>query len=280
MSNLKKLVGRTSTVQNRTKPYKSNYNKFIKLISLFLAILFMGVSCTKDELYDTKPNTTPEAIPKSLNNYQVEGQQFVEAMSYIKSYETQIYDSNAFCPIEFKKSGVKDYNTQSKLENRIIYFYDSLGYKVDKILLEQVIGSIDTLSVQDLLNYGVTNEEVQIMDRYKNYYSSHKNLNQLIGEVNQQISEVKNNAKLSLIAKDRLLTSFHIYLASYQYGIDQGLTTTNELENIDICGMPCGVATALYAAAFIGLCAATGPVGLACGAIGFGGSVWGLYDAC
>jgi hypothetical protein len=53
----------------------------------------------------------------------------------------------------------------------------------------------------------------------------------------------------------------------------------NRMEGIE-GGMPCGVAIGLYATAFIGLAMATGGASIAVAAVGFGGSIWGVFDSC
>ena len=45
-------------------------------------------------------------------------------------------------------------------------------------------------------------------------------------------------------------------------------------------GMPCGAAVGFYAVAFVGLCFATGGIALGIAAVGYGGAIWSVFDAC
>lgn len=45
-------------------------------------------------------------------------------------------------------------------------------------------------------------------------------------------------------------------------------------------GIPCGVATVVHAAGFVGLCLASGPIGWTVGVIGFASGVYGVFESC
>jgi len=45
-------------------------------------------------------------------------------------------------------------------------------------------------------------------------------------------------------------------------------------------GMPCWMAVALYGAAFIGLCAATGGIAVVSAVVSFGGSIYSTIESC
>jgi len=53
----------------------------------------------------------------------------------------------------------------------------------------------------------------------------------------------------------------------------------DQMENIQ-GGLPCGVALALYGAAFIGAAAATGGAAIALGLFSLGGTIWEVIESC
>jgi hypothetical protein len=55
--------------------------------------------------------------------------------------------------------------------------------------------------------------------------------------------------------------------------------TIEQMENVN-AGMPCWMALALYGAAFIGLCAATGGIAVASAIATFGGAIYETLESC
>jgi len=57
-------------------------------------------------------------------------------------------------------------------------------------------------------------------------------------------------------------------------------TLTMEQMELTKGGMPCWMAVALYGAAFIGLCAATGGIAVVSAVVSFGGSIYSTIESC
>lgn len=118
------------------------------------------------------------------------------------------------------------------------------------------------------------------MDEVNRLFTEVSTLTELRDSISVVKTQIINDQRLSEDASFRLLSSIDIFDNTLSYGIGQGITDLQDLDGDIILSMPCGVAVACYAAAFIGICAATGGVAVVAAAVGFGGSVWGVFDSC
>jgi hypothetical protein len=260
--------------------------------SLFLAIVGVGiVSCTKEEIKATN-NQSPEKvitdsfIEKSsfVNPFDHVGENLYSTLSYLENYSHDLVDPNVFCPIEYANSGVEDYSTKTKILNRIkqyaidnslpvlaedemskIYEFDSSTSfeKLDSLVSS---GAISSLCKDQILNFNIN---LQNAESTNQMIEISKATEIEISEIHSQLNEGERQMLYSIVSGVK-------YTA--QYLIDNG-NTSLPIEEI-VNAMPCGGATGIYMASFVGLCLATNPIGWAVGIIGFAGGVYGVFDSC
>lgn len=125
----------------------------------------LSFSCTKEKLRNDKADlssslTNTETFTNTERSITSFGSEFVQALGYVNNYEQQIFDTTQYCPFEFTKSGRKIYDSNIKLKNRVINYYDSIGYDVNGRLYDQFILNVEEYEYADLPRLGISSEEI------------------------------------------------------------------------------------------------------------------------
>lgn len=266
---------------------------------LFLALVGIGfVGCKKDKIASERVNVenkkdnspltkgfTNEDKNKSafINPYDENGKIVFNFLKYVDQYSKDISDSAVFCQEKYEQTGIKDYTTKTKFLYRIKEFGRMNGKSINYDSLSSLYSNFKSYTTEDLsrlVNEGKISQDFQnvLLDFNKQL----KLESTCTGVINISLLSAEKLSKSSLSLKDGELKKLYIIMSGVGYTAKYLLSKgQNNLPVGTICmNMPCPVAEVGYAASFVGLCMATGPVGWVVGGIGFACGVWGVFDAC
>lgn len=277
-------------MENSTRFFEKE-NQFIstsnKVIAVLIALVFFTTSCSQYELEAPQTSSAQTStgndggLAKSVNNSSVNnsGEIYFNSIIYINSFD-YIDDASEYDPFIFAETGVKDYQTQTKLVSRLINYYDSLGYSVDRNLVNEAIDKYQFFSDSDAIVAGVNPVELNYAKEIRDDFENGKlSLSTFVKNLNTWKDKFTNDKNLSAASIERLTFNYNITIEIVTRAQANGALIVDDLDDV-LPGMPCGWAVAGYAAAFIGLCAATGGVALAAGAVGFGIGIAGVMENC
>lgn len=251
--------------------------KIFKKIAFFMATLFFVVSCSQYELVEPVGEASGQQNEQK-SNVDIGGI-FIQSIEYVLRF-SYIEDPAEYDPFIFSETGVKDFSTNVKLINRIEHFYDSLGYPIDRRVLTSAFNTYPTWTEQHYINANGNVDELryalELGDLLENPAAK---LTDVKKDCDDLRNVIESDSNLSAQSIENLLLGLDIVTTLLEVGIANGGISVDDIDT-GLPGMPCGWAAALYAASFVGLCLATGGLGIACGLIGFGGGIAGVIEGC
>jgi hypothetical protein len=265
--------------------------------TLFLALVGIGlVGCKKENIVNSESvsNQSKTAnvsmVSKSsnfVNPYEHVGQNLYSLLEYLETFADEIGDSSVYCPIEYSLSQTKVFATKTKMLNRIKEFgrinnLPTLNDETLSNIYDSYDGSNPTQKLSILADSGEISLTLKnVLIDMNNTFKTLSNTSDLI-DATEEFELYISNSNLNLqVGELELLYSIVSgikYTAMYMN--NNGNTNLPSVVFLAAGGIPCGAAAAGYGASFVGLCMATGPVGWLVGGIGFGMSVWGVFDSC
>ncbi|NEN22751.1 hypothetical protein G3O08_04425 [Cryomorpha ignava] len=268
-------------MKNSTRLF-TNENPIIltgrKILALFVAVVFFTTSCSQYEI-DAPRKSNSDGKMQAAKSMNTTGRIHIESIKYVEEFD-YINDISKYDPFIYTETGTKEFDTQTKLANRICHFYDSLGYSVDRIALNDAVTNSQNLTESDLLAAGMQIEEINYNGEMTALFdSSALSLRDFENELNRLKTDFENDNSLSAASILRLNFNYDIAISLVSEGQNNGAILVGDLED-DLPGLHCGFYLAFYAASFIGLCAATGGIGGAAAVVSFAGSIAGVIEGC
>ena len=255
--------------------------KTARISSALLAFSFFIVSCTQHELvrpHNTESLESDNSTPKVNTSSE---HAFFQSVLYAAQFDYYT-DENVYDPFLYAESGILDFSFEAKIIGRINHFYDSLGLATDRAILKKSFQFAE-MTETELLGLGADEKELFYAMEMRGLFENRSlSIDQLRYSMDEWLIDIRADDSLNKDAKERLELGYDIAAGILSRALSNGAINVSDIADYypEPEMIPCGAAVAFYAVAFVGLCAATGGIGVACAVVGFGGSVWGVFESC